>query len=231
MTTYVLVHGAWSGAHTWRKVRPLLQKEGHAVFTPSLTGLGERVHLTSPQVRLSTHVDDVCNHVFFEDLRDIVLLGYSYGGMVVTGALQHIADRVSHLVYLDAFVPPDGKSLFDLTGQRNEGLAPADWLVPPMPRTYDDPAEGEWAMARRTPHPRGCFTEPVKLLQPLESYDFTRTYIKALQPPRGEGSDGFWRAADHARDSAMWRYAEIDTNHMVANNKPQELTDLLLELA
>jgi hypothetical protein len=86
-------------------------------------------------------------------------------------------------------------------------------------------------MARRTGHPRACFTEPVKLLQPLESYPFTRTYIKALQPPRGEGSDGFWRAADHARESAMWRYAEIDTNHMVANNKPEELAGLLLELA
>ena len=230
MTTYVLVHGAWSGAHTWRKVRPLLRQADHEVFTPSLTGLGERVHLTSPQVNLSTHIQDVANMVQFEDLQDIVLVGYSYGGMVVTGALEHISDRVRHLVYLDAFVPADGESLFGKTGQSAQTQFGQDWLVPPMPRTFDDPSEAEWAMPRRTPQPRGCFAEPVRLLQPLESYDFTRTYIKAMQPPRGEGSESFWSAADHARNSTLWRYAEIDTNHMVANNKPEELTELLLEL-
>jgi pimeloyl-ACP methyl ester carboxylesterase len=233
MTTYVLVHGAWSGAHTWRKVRPLLRAAGHEVFTPSLTGLGERVHLTSPQVGLSTHVQDVVNMLEFEDLRDVVLLGYSYGGMVVTGTLKYIADRVAHLVYLDAFVPPDGQSLFSLTGQDPETHFGQDWLVPPMPRTFDDPAEAEWATPRRTPHPRGCFTEPVRLEQPLEQYAFTRTYIKATIPPRAAegGNESFWVAAEHARNSALWRYAEIETNHMIANNKPKELAELLLELA
>ena len=111
MATYVLVHGAWSGAHGFRQVRPLLQAAGHQVFTPSLTGIGERAHLASPQVTLRTHVQDVVGQVLFEDLRDVVLVGYSYGGMVVTGALEHLADRVRHLVYLDAFVPDDGQSL------------------------------------------------------------------------------------------------------------------------
>jgi hypothetical protein len=102
-----------------------------------------------------------------------------------------------------------------------------------MTRTYDSPEEAEWATPRRTGHPRGCFTEPVRLLQPLESYDFTRTYIKATLPPRGEqgSSEAFWDAASHARNSALWRYAEVETNHMVPNNKPEELTQLLLELA
>ena len=116
MATYVLVHGAWSGAHGFRHVRRLLQPQGHEVFTPSLTGIGERVHLVSPQVDLTTHVDDVVNQVLYEDLDDIVLLGFSYGGMVVTGALEHVATRVHQLVYLDAFVPDDGQSLVDLTG-------------------------------------------------------------------------------------------------------------------
>src|SRR5262245_48817852 len=111
MTTFVLVHGAWNGAHGFHRMRPLLCGAGHEVFTPSLTGIGERVHLTSPLVNLTTHVLDVVNVVLFEDLKDIVLLGFSYGGFVVTGALEHIADRVSHLVYLDAFVPNDGESL------------------------------------------------------------------------------------------------------------------------
>ena len=109
VTTFVLVHGAWSGAHGFGKVRRLLHSAGHEAFTPSLTGIGERAHLTSPQVRLTTHVADVANAVLYEDLRDIVLLGFSYGGLVTTGALEHIADRVSHMVYLDAFVPAEDR--------------------------------------------------------------------------------------------------------------------------
>jgi pimeloyl-ACP methyl ester carboxylesterase len=234
MTTYVMVHGAWSGAHTFRKVRPLLRKAGHEVFTPSLTGLGERVHLASPLVNLSTHVRDVVNLVLYEDLSEIVLLGYSYGGMVVTGALEHIGDRVHDLVYLDAFVPADGQSLYGLSGRPLSGATElgGDWLVAPMPRQYDDSAEAAWATARRSPHPVGCFVEPVHLLQPLEDYPFTRTYIKATGEPRGEGGGGhFWVAGDRAKDSPEWRYREIETNHMIANNRPEELTGLLLELA
>ena len=111
MATFVLVHGAWSGAHGFRHVRRLLQQAGHEVFTPSLTGLGERAHLLSPQVNLTTHVRDVTNQVLYEDLSDIVLLGFSYGGFVVTGALEHIGSRISHLVYLDAFVPESGETV------------------------------------------------------------------------------------------------------------------------
>ena len=231
MTTFVLVHGAWSGAHTWRKVRPMLREAGHEVFTPSLTGLGERIHLASPQVNLNTHVQDVVNMLRFEDLNDVVLLGYSYGGMVVTGALEYVADRVRHLVYLDAFVPKDGESLYSLTGQSVPEDFGQDWLIPPMAREFDSPEEAAWAGPRRVAHPRGCFSTPVHLEQALEQYSFTRTYIKATQPPRGQGSSSFWDAADHAEASGLWRYAEIDTNHMIANNKPRELADLLLELA
>ncbi len=111
MAVFVLVHGAWSGAHGFRKVRGPLRAAGHEVFTPSLTGIGERAHLTSPQVCLTTHVTDVVNTVGYEDLRDIVLLGFSYGGFVVTGALEYVAERVRHLVYLDAFVPDDGDTV------------------------------------------------------------------------------------------------------------------------
>src|SRR5262245_9141085 len=110
MTTYVLVHGGWSGAHGFRHVRRRLAAAGHEVFTPSLTGIGERAHLASPLVNLTTHVRDVVNQVLYEDLTEIVLVGFSYGGFVVTGALEHIADRVRHLVYLDPFVPDDGQT-------------------------------------------------------------------------------------------------------------------------
>ncbi len=233
MAIFVLVHGAWGGAHGFRKVRGPLRAAGHEVFTPSLTGIGERAHLTSPQVCLTTHVTDVVNTILYEDLSGIVLLGYSYGGVVVTGALDHIADRVGHLVYLDAFVPGDGDSLNALAGGRDGygviGLG-RRWLVPPLPREFDDPAEAKWASLRRTQHPAGCFSEPVRLARPLEDYPFTRTYIKATGEPRPEPGGPFWAAADRARQSPAWRYREIATNHMIPSNRPEDLARLLLEL-
>lgn len=234
MTTYVLVHGAWSGAHTFHLVRPMLAADGHAVFTPSLTGIGERAHLTSPQISLSTHIADVVNLVLYEDLRDIVLLGYSYGGMVVTGALHHIGDRVRHLVYLDAFVPSDGQSVFGLVGRPDEAVMEVgeEWLVPPTPREFDDPVEGALMTARRVPHPRRCFTEAVRLRRPLEDHPFGRTYIRATaDAPSAPGGGPFDAAAAHARSSAAWEYREVATNHMVASNRPRELADLLLEVS
>ena len=187
MTTIVLVHGAWGGSHGFRYLRGPLREAGHEVFTPSLTGIGERAHLTSPQVNLTTHVTDVVNTILYEDLTDIVLLGYSYGGMVVTGALEHVADRVAHLVYLDAFKPADGQSLDDLTGRRygTAAIGPgSQWLVNRCTGRSRTTRQVDWFTARRSWHPVGCFTEPVRLRKPLEEYPFTRTYVKALQEPR-----------------------------------------------
>ena len=233
MATYVLVHGAWSGAHGFRRVRPLLAAAGHQVFTPSLTGIGERVHLTSPTVDLTTHVLDVVNHILYEDLSDMVLVGFSYGGCVVTGALQHVAPRVRELVFLDALVPANGETVRSLTGLVSDaplGLG-GEWLVAPIPREFDDPAEAIWANQRRTGHPMRCFTEPVRLLQPLEDYPFGLTYIQATGEPRPGGGHPFWTAGDRAQASPRWRYHGIATNHMIANNRPAELADILLSLA
>lgn len=235
MATFVLVHGAWSGAHGFRHVRRGLQAAGHEVFTPSLTGLGERVHLASPLVNLSTHVRDLVHHLLYEDLRDIVLVGFSYGGFVVTGALAHAAERIAHLVYLDAFVPRDGESVHSHVGAppaRPIGLGD-DWLVPPAPRTFDDPAEAAWVGPRRTPHPRACFTEALHLPQPLEAYAFSRSYIKATVVAEGEpGAQAFWRAARHAQGSPeRWRYFEIAGNHMLPSNRPDETVAVLQQIA
>lgn len=205
MATFALVHGAWGGAHGFRHVRTLLRAHGHEVTTPCLTGIGERVHLASPLINLSTHVWDVVNHILYEDLDQIVLVGFSYGGFVVTGALEHIAERVKHLVYLDALVPNSGDTTFGLS--RGKGRSKIelgeDWLVTGPVREYDNQAEGEWMGKRRTPHPKGCFTEPVYLSQSLEQFDFTRTYIKAMRSPESDpGNAAFWRAARHARASS-----------------------------
>lgn len=236
MTTFVLVHGAWGGSYGFRTVRGPLREAGHEVFTPSLTGIGERAHLASPQVNLTTHITDVVNTILYEDLENIVLLGYSYGGMVVTGALEHVADRVAHLVYLDAFLPADGESLNDLAGAGYSigAIGPgAQWLVPPLARALHNPVEAAWNTARRSPHPVGCFTEPVRLRKPLEDYPFTRTYVKATEepPPQpGARPSPFWRAAQRAKPDPAWRYREIDTDHMIMVNRPAELVALLLEL-
>ena len=234
MATFVLVHGAWGGAHGFRHVRRLLRAAGHEVTTPCLTGIGERVHLASPLVDLGTHVRDLVNHILYEDLDRIVLVGFSYGGFVVTGALEHIAERVEHLVFLDAFVPADGETVLNLisgAGRAKIALG-EEWLVPGPVRDYDDPVEAEWMKARRTTHPKGCFTEAVHLSQPLETFPFTRTYIKATRSPESDiGTAAFWKAARHAQASPDWNYFEIATNHMVMNNRPEETARLLQVVA
>jgi pimeloyl-ACP methyl ester carboxylesterase len=134
MATYVLIHGGWHGGWCWARVAPILRAAGHDVYAPSLTGLGDRVHLLSPSVRLETHIEDVLGVLSYEDLRDVVLVGHSYGGMVITGVADRAADRVSHLVYLDAFVPRDGECLLDLLPEER---ADAGWNYRELPTGHD----------------------------------------------------------------------------------------------
>jgi len=121
MADIVLAHGAWSAAWAWKKMRPLLQEAGHQFYAPTYTGLGARAHLATPDVDLSTHIQDIVSEIEFEDLNDVVLLGHSYGGMVATGVADRIGSRLARIVYIDAFAPKDGQSLFDLVGPKAEG--------------------------------------------------------------------------------------------------------------
>lgn len=231
---YVLVHGGWTGAHGFRSVRRILRSHGHEVFTPSLTGIGERSHLVSPQIDLTTHIQDVVNCVLYEDLDQVILLGFSYGGAVVTGTLNHIGSRVRDLVYLDAFVPRPGESVAMLAGRGAPSIFDLGdvWLAPPPDRHFDDPDEATWQNARRVPHPLRCFSDPVRLSVPVEEHDLGLTYIKATADGRGApGGEAFWAAADHANVSDRWRYFEIGTTHMVSSNRPDELAAILLGLA
>jgi pimeloyl-ACP methyl ester carboxylesterase len=227
MSTYVLVHGAWGGSYGWRKVRPVLQRAGHDVFTPSLTGLGERVHLATPEVNLSTHIQDVSNAIWYEDLEHIILVGHSYGGMVVTGVADRMPERIQHLVFLDAFVPADGQCLFDLGGPSRDST---DWRVPQLRRTEDthDP-EVEWHNARRHPHPRGCFEEKVSLSMPLEDRPFALTYVVATG--RLDPGPVFDDAAARLRRNPRWTVREIGGGHSMNRTNPEGLARLLLELA
>lgn len=227
MSTFVLVHGAWGGSFGWRKVRPLLQHAGHEVFTPSLTGLGERAHLATPDVNLTTHVRDVSNAIWYEDLTDIVLVGHSYGGMVVTGVAEALPERIKHLVYLDAFLPADGQSLYDMTG--NAPASNGDWRVPSRQRTEDpDDPETAWHEARRVPHPRATLEEKVKLSVPLERRPFSLTYIVATgRPDPGPVFDQIYASL---QGNPRWTLREISGGHSMNRTNPRGLADLLIEL-
>ena len=135
MATFVLVHGAWAGSLIWRPVARALRKAGHEVYTPTLTGIGERRHLLNREIDLGTHTQDVLHVIDYEDLADIVLVGHSYGGMVVTSVADAIPEKIASLVYLDAFLPEDGQSLFGmLPPDRPRATAPGEeWLTPPLP--------------------------------------------------------------------------------------------------
>jgi pimeloyl-ACP methyl ester carboxylesterase len=172
MSTFVLVHGAWHGAWCWNRVRRALQAQGHEVFTPTLTGLAERSHLLSRDVDLATHIDDVANVLQWEDLSDVVLCGHSYGGCVISGVADHAPERLSALVYLDAFVLQDGQSLFDvLPPEAREGQLQRTrevgegWRIPPIPAEVFNvnAADRAWVDSRCTPQPLATFQQPLRL--------------------------------------------------------------------
>ena len=163
--TFLVCHGAWSAGWAWKKMHPLMQAAGHRLVTPTYTGLGERAHLANPSIDLETHIQDILNVIKYEDLRDIVLIGHSYGGMVATGVADRARDRIAQLIYLDAFVPDDGQSLLDLNEparQRMQELAKSGdgWRVPPNPTPPDTPpADLEWLTERRVDMPIKCFRD------------------------------------------------------------------------
>ena len=174
MATFVLVHGAFVGGWSWRWVAPYLRGAGHDVYSPTLTGHGERVHLASPQIDLDTHIEDVVNLLHYEDLTGVVLVGYSYGGMVVAGVADRVPERIAHVVYLDSDVPRDG----DTSGPRRaehaarEELARAHgdgWRVPPADAGVETLLEEfpeeqrRWIAARLTPQLLKTWTQPIRL--------------------------------------------------------------------
>jgi pimeloyl-ACP methyl ester carboxylesterase len=224
MTTYLVCHGAWSAGWAWKKIRPLLRAAGHEVFTPSYTGLGERAHLAHPLVDLDTPIQDVVAVIEVEDLRDLVLVGHSYGGMVATGVADRVPDRVRHLVYVDAFVPQDGQSLDDLTPGRAPPPAFEGWLRPPMPPPDDTaPEDLAWAAPRRRHQPARCFSQKIALSG--RTPPFPRSYIHCT---RKTGHDVFAPFADRYRDDPAWRFHAMDASHSPNVTAPEALAGLLL---
>ena len=227
MATYLICHGAWSAGWAWKKLRPLLRAAGHEVFTPSYTGLGERAHLGHPLVDLETHIQDILAVFECEDLRDVILVGHSYGGMVATGVADRMPGRVRHLAYLDAFVPENGQSLSDLTGGTPSAAPVEGWLLPPLPSAPDTSAEDlAWTLPRRRHQPLRCFTQKLHLAQAVPP--FPRSYIHCT---RKAGTDSFLQFANRFRDDPAWRFHTLDASHSPNITAPEALAALLLALA
>jgi pimeloyl-ACP methyl ester carboxylesterase len=229
-TTFVLVHGAWHGGWCWSRLVPLLEAGQHRVLPVTLTGLGDRAHLASPVVDLDTHVTDVASILEMEDLNDVVLVGHSYGGMVITGAAERAWKRVRRLVYLDALVPAHGQSAFDLNSAQfrerleKEAKEKGDgYKIAPIVDILgiQDANDLEWARARLRPHPIGTFRQPVDASTFAAKIPSTFVLCKRF---------GFGETAERCRRKG-WPVFEIDCGHDAMIIKPQDLCELLVTAA
>lgn len=237
MKTYVLVHGAYHGAWCWKRIVPLFQEKGAAVFTPTLCGLGEKSGMLSPEINLSTHISDVVNFVKKEGLKSIILVGHSYAGFVVCAAAQVMPERIAHLVYLDAMVPLNGQRVFDIRPSlRPKGVEIAHLgrkikvLMPAAPQAYgiEDPQDVEWAKALLVPMPFACYDEPLtiddKKLAPLK-----KTYLlNEIQSP-GESQKSHEDTYIRAQGD-NWSRLKIPGPHDSMLTHPQELAEILLKI-
>ncbi len=234
MSTYVLVHGAWRGSWIWKRVRKALQAHGHEVFTPTLTGVGERSHLLSPQVNLETHIADVMNLIRGEELCDVVLCGHSYGGCVVSSVADRIPEKIGALVYVDAFVPENGQSLHDTLPPeaRNEQLDAArkvgeGWKTPAIPaQAFNvNSRDRDWVDRQSTSHPLACFQQPVRLTGAMNRIGDI-TYIIAT----GWSPSPFPQFYDKAK-ARGWKTLTLACGHDVMLDQPEELTQELLPIS
>ena len=229
MTTFLVAHGAWSAGWAWKKMRPLLGTGADELLAPTYTGLGARGHLAGPSNDLETHVRDVLGVLEYEDLRDVVLVGHSYGGMVATGVADRARDRIAQLVYLDAFVPQDGESQLDLLPpERRQQMREAaertgdGWRVPPNPIPPDtSAADAAWIAARRLPQSLRCFEMPLRLRNGELTLPRSYVYCRRCTP-----GDVFRPFAERARRDG-WGYCEIDASHSPHVTAPDLLADVL----
>lgn len=236
MRTYVLVHGGGHGGWCYQPVARLLRSHGHEVYTPTLTGLGEREHLLGPGVDLDMHITDVVKVLEFEDLRDVILVGHSYGGMVITGVSDRASDRIGHLVFLDAATPRNGQSLVDLAGpvilaaRTNARIVAGIELVlypgedPMSFYGVTNPEQIAWMKPKLTPHPWQCFEQKLVLENEAALRRIPQTHIVCTATLPGRDVP----ALEAASDGRVW---DIDTGHDLMITEPKAVADLLLRVA
>lgn len=216
----LIVHGAWGGAWQFSKVDPLLRDKGFDVRRVTLTGLGERSHLSSKEIGLETHIQDVVNVILFERLKNIILVGHSYGGMVITGVADRVPERIAKLVYLDAMVPESGECAQDVMGisewiakMTTDGMIVPAWVQPGKPHPYD------------VPHPLKTFTDPLMLANPARE-KIPAVHILTVDPGKKPEEDAFWKSAERAR-ARGWSVIVMEADHNPQWRKPVETADLL----
>lgn len=237
MSAFVLVPGAWLGGWCWRRVTPVLRAAGHEVYTPTLTGLGERAHLGSPETDLDTHILDVVNLLEWEELRGVVLVGHSYAGLVIGGAADRVPERLAHLVFLAANLPRDGHALFDewspagRTLVEEEARVGGDGWRWPFPDDLGGGGAGlaaadeRWLRAKAVGHPLRTFAQPLRYANPSTAA-LPRTYIRCA-------ADGSPLPDEVKRDGSGdgWRLRQLPTGHYPMISRPRELAEQLLEVA
>ena len=222
--TIVIVHGAWGGSWAFRKVEALLREKGFTVYRPQLTGLGERVHLARTDIGLSTHIDDVVNTILYEDLHNIILMGHSYGGMVITGVADRVPDRILRMVYVDAMVPNDGESVMSLVGARSErmkSMIKGDFIVPPWVKPDQPPPHD-------VPQPLKTFTEPIALKNKA-ALKLPATYILTVDAGKEAKDDDFWPQAQRARERG-WPVQQLTADHNAQWSAPEALVEMLTHI-
>ena len=228
MATFVLVHGAWAGGLIWRPIARALRKANHEVYTPTLTGIGERRHLLNREINLNTHIQDVLGVIDYEDLSDIVLVGHSYGGMVVTGVADAVPEKVASLVYLDAFLPENGQSLFSMLPPdrpQPASITGEDWLTAPLPaEAFGNPSQEvrDFTVRKGMPQPTACFSQPVKLTGGIERIR-SRTYIYCNDPE----PTVFTPLYEKLKNRPGWIVRTLRCTHFAQIDMAEELTALL----
>ena len=220
--TYVIVHGAWGGSWAFKKTDSLMTEKGAIVYRPSLTGQGERVHLASLEVGLNTHINDVVNMILFEDLHDIILVGHSYGGMVITGVADRVPERISKLVYLDAFVPEHGESVVSMQGNR------ADWVMKMASNGYLVPSwvKPGQAPPKDVPHPLKTFTDTISLTN-AKRLSLPVTYILTVAKGVDASTDDFALQAERSKKKG-WPVVQLEADHNPQWSAVDALVEMLL---
>jgi pimeloyl-ACP methyl ester carboxylesterase len=232
MATFVLVHGAWHGAWCWRRVARLLASAGHEVFTPTLTGLCERSHLLTPAINVDTHILDVVNEMKWQELNNVVLVGHSYGGMVISGVAEKMEKAISSFVMLDAFMPEDGQSVVDMQppARRDPVLAAeraGATTLPPQPAEFFKVNEKDraWVNRQCTPQPIQCFLQKLTLTGARERIA-KKAYIRAAAY-----SSLYFDAGLATARERNWRTYEVPCGHDVMLDMPERLAEILQEVA
>jgi len=235
MTTFVFVHGAWQGGWVWRKVAPPLRALGHRVFTPTLTGLGERAHLATLDVNLDTHIQDIVGLLKTEEVTDVVLVGHSYASMVITGVADQAAEHLQGLVYIDAFVPESGVSMqsnnpsrFEMFAKHVDDKNNETMILAPDAGMWDivEAADADWLNRHLTPQPIKTYTQKIDHAVNFAEFE-SLTYVHAAGNKLGQ----FDKYADKFSADPAWQYYSVGCGHEVMVDRPDKLIEILSEVA